>query len=326
MGERYNNLIIDTVNLAYKTFRNTSTENAVYIGKKEIYKTSACSFINAIDFLKTKYLHSDGNVYFLFDNYFSRADLQSAFHFADRKRFDEAYKATRKKENKQFYQTINFLRYYYMIGPKKHFTLRLDNLEADDLVKPVLDILDTPSRSLMVSSDLDWARYLSSDVHQLTSLNDEPVTLRRLSEELGFDITENSLIAYKAIFGDPSDNISSLVPRNEAFLSDFIEIIKLLEYPEQLNLLIGNIDLRRKYALLNAIASETGRDKIPKSRLYTINVQLISAIKCSPDIARSNLIEGRNEATLYKGVREAIGLDTPKQSFVFGNIKRPRAQ
>ena len=325
MSERYNNLIIDVVNFAYKTFQNGLSEAPEYVGKKEIYKTSACNFINAVESLKKSYLHSDGNVYLLFDNYFSRADMQSAFQFADRKRLDEAYKATRKKENKQFYQTINFLRYYYMIGPEKYFTLRLDNLEADDLVKPILSIIDSSERSLLVSSDLDWARYIRDNVHQLSSLKEDPKSFREISTELGFEITENSLIMYKAIFGDPSDNISALVHKTPENLADFVEVVKNISYPEQLNLLIGDVNLRRKYPLLNSIASENGRDKIPKSRLYTINVQLISAIKCSSEIVKANLVEGRNDETLFKSVKEAIGLENPKQSFVFGNNKRPRA-
>lgn len=325
MSERYNNLIIDVVNFAYKTFQDTSEEVPVFVGKKDIYKTSACNFINAVDSLKKKYLHSDGKVYLLFDNYFSRADMQSAFQFADRKRLDEAYKATRKKENKQFYQTLNFLRYYYMIGPSRYFTLRLDNLEADDLVKPLLSTIDSSERTLLVSSDLDWARYIGSSIHQLTSLKDEPKSFRELSTELGFEITENSLVMYKAIFGDPSDNIPALVHKTPENLADFVEISKEINYPEQLNLLFGNVDYRRKDPFLSTIASENGRDKIPKSRLYTINVQLISAIKCSPEIVKSNLVEGRDDETLFKSVKEAIGLETPKQNFVFGNIKRPRA-
>ena len=203
--------------------------------------------------------------------------------------------------------------------------LRLDNLEADDLVKPLLSTIDLSERTLLVSSDLDWARYIGNTVHQLTSLKDEPKSFRELSTELGFEITENSLVMYKAIFGDPSDNIPALVHKTPENLADFVEVSKEINYPEQLSLLIGNIDYRRKYSFLNTIASENGRDKIPKSRLYTINVQLVSAIKCSSEIVKANLVEGRNDETLFKSIKEAIGLDVPKQSFVFGNIKRPRA-
>ena len=325
MSERYNNLIIDVVNFAYKTFQSGLSEDPEYVGKKEIYKTSARNFINSVESLKSKYLHSDGRVYLLFDNYFSRADLQSAFQYADRKKLDEAYKATRKKENKQFYQTINFLRYYYMIGPKNYFTLRIDNLEADDLVKPILSLLPENETSLLVSSDLDWARYLSSSVHQITFLDDAPKTLRDVSTELGFQVTEKSLIMYKAIFGDPADNISALVPKTAKNIEDFISILPEVTHPENFQLLCGDTEYRNKYPFIMDIATNLGRDKISKSRLYIINIQLISAIKCSLDIVKNNLIEGRNDELLLRGIREVIGLDKPKNVFTFGNIKRPRA-
>ena len=41
---------------------------------------------------------------------------------------------TRKKENRPFYQSLNFIRYYYTSGPDLYRVVRIDGLEADDLV------------------------------------------------------------------------------------------------------------------------------------------------------------------------------------------------
>ena len=90
---------MDAVNFAHKTFSLVNPEKPEYVGKREIYKGYACKFIKSLEDLRKKYLESEGKIILLFDNYFSRADMQSSFNFSDRKRLNDAYKATRKKEN-----------------------------------------------------------------------------------------------------------------------------------------------------------------------------------------------------------------------------------
>ena len=88
MSRIYDALIVDAVNFAHKTF-DTRNDELISISNKEIYKNSVCKFINGIEDLKKKYLDPDnGKVYLLFDNYFSRADLKTAFTFADRKQLN----------------------------------------------------------------------------------------------------------------------------------------------------------------------------------------------------------------------------------------------
>ena len=312
----YDYFIVDAVNFAYRTFNMNSQEQPEVVGKKSIYKNYACNFINALEDLKKKYLHSEGKVFILFDNYFSRVDLQTTFNFADRKRLDESYKASRKKENKQFYNTLNFLRYYYLVGPKNTFTARLDNLEADDLVKPTIDaFIDLDKRTLLITNDLDWCRYVGGNVDWLPSLKSEPEDYSVVSEKLGFKITTPNIIAYKACFGDASDNIKGLVSKKH--IKDFIQLAPIIEYPEQLLIIARNPEFNSKYHFL--------KDIVNSERQYIINVQLISSINCSIENIKNITTEGRFDETLYKSLREVIGLDSPKHTFVFGNIRRPRA-
>lgn len=312
----YDYFIVDAVNFAYRTFDINKEEHPEMVGKKSIYKKYACNFIMSLENLKKKYLHSDGTIFLLFDNYFSRADFQTTFNYADRKKIDEAYKATRKKENKQFYNTLNFLRYFYMIGSDNVYTVRIDNLEADDLVKPTLDaFVGKGKKTLLITTDLDWCRYIGDGVDWLPSFKNPPEDYSEVSEKLGFKINAVNIIAYKSIFGDPSDNIKSLVSKK--FAKDFCHIAPLLEYPEQLLLFARNPDYNEKYSFL--------KDILQVERQYLINVQLISAIECSLDIFKEAATQGRKDETLHKSLREVIGLDSPKNTFVFGNIKRPRA-
>ena len=180
--KKYDAIVIDSVNFAYKTFK-INDETPVRISKKTVYKDSICNFINSVEDLKNKYLKSDGQVYLLFDNYFSRADLRSMYMFANRKELNESYKANRKKESKEFYNSLNFLRYFYLIGPSQYHTVRIDNLEADDLVKPLFEdigVADGKLSALLITNDLDWTRYLSDMVDWLPKLNEPPEDYRKL--------------------------------------------------------------------------------------------------------------------------------------------------
>ena len=313
--ERYDSLIIDTVNLAYRTF-HVKDEEPKLVAKKPVFKESICSFIRAVEDLKNKYLAYDGHIYLLIDNYFSRADLQSTFLFADRKQLDEAYKATRKKENREFYNSINFIRYYYLIGPDFYHTIRIDGLEADDLVKPLLSSDCRDKRCLMITNDLDWCRYLSDKVDWLPDLSRDPETRGDVSLRLGFPCTEKNLIIYKAFFGDESDNIPHISKHTKENTQQFLQLLDRVEYPEQLVLLSRDRDRLEEYPILKDIASNEAR--------FLVNIQLVSTIACKTDHLLSHVTTGRNAETLYKVTREAIGLDNDSRKFTFGNIKRPR--
>lgn len=315
--KKYDALIIDSVNFAYKSFK-INEEEPVRISKKTVYKDSICNFINSVEDLKSKYLKSDGQVYLLFDNYFSRADLRSMYVFANRKELSESYKANRKKESKEFYNSLNFLRYFYLIGPSQYHTVRIDNLEADDLVKPLLADIGVSEKglsALLVTNDLDWTRYLSDNVDWLPKLNEPPEDYRKLSDKLGFRVNEKNIIAYKAIFGDASDNIKGLLPINEKHLNEFIKIMESSISPEDLIYKARAITDSSENSILFAIKED--------ERSYLINVQLVDTINCSKETLHCSLTTGRNAESMYSTVRKAIGLDGPEK-FTFGNIRRSR--
>lgn len=316
---KYDCLVVDVVNFCYRTFEKKK-DLPVQVGPKLVYKESICKFITSIEDLSKKYLHSDGQVYLLFDNYYSRADLKSSFMFADRRKLDESYKETRKKENREFYNSINFLKYYYLIGPAKYHTAQITGLEADDLVKPLLSLECCKDKScLLITTDLDWCRYLSNNpvVNWLPDLSQEPETIEDLSLQLGFSVSERNIILYKAIFGDASDNIDSMIPENEERKHQFISLLKEISYPEELILFSRDEDKREKWPILNVIATN--------ERRYLTNLQLVSSIPCESSHLEAVLTTGRNADVLFKTVSEAIGLTDETKQFTFGNVRRPRA-
>ena len=313
--KRYDCIVIDSVNFAYRVFKHKG-ETPVKLSKKTVYKDSICNFINAVDDLRQRYLAYEGNIYLLFDNYFSRADLRSIYMYADRKQLNESYKANRKKESKEFYNSLNFLRYYYLIGPSYYHTLRVDNLEADDLVKPLftdLGIFENNKSALMVTTDLDWTRYCRTNVDWLPKLNENPQDVHSLSAQLGFEVNEKNILMYKAIFGDASDNISALVTNNTPNFNDFLSLIEKVNNPEDL------VFLSRKDNTSSPILKKISQDE----KSFLANLQLVSTIECSKDMVKFSLTNGRMESTLYNAVRDAIGLNGEPE-FVFGGLKRTR--
>ena len=317
MTERYDYILIDTLNLAYKTFVNKKELPEPVMNNKVIYKESVCNFIHAVDFLKDKFGHGSTEIYFLTDNFYTK-DLQSCFMNGERKELSESYKKTRKKENKEFYRSVSFVLWYYMANPSNYYCVRVRGLEADDLVKPIIKLKGlSDKKCLMVTSDLDWCRYLSHNIHWLPKLGGEPEDSEYLRQKLGFQITENNVILYKAIFGDESDNIAQIVHKTEKNKSQLVELMDILEYPERIVLMARDTNMQKKYPILTSI-NENERQTI-------INIQLVSSINKDYTQVEKGIIQGNDEKKLYSVIRKAIGLDLSEEDFSFGQIRRPRA-
>lgn len=318
----YDCLIVDAINFCYRLFR-TQQEEPVELSKKLIYKNSVCNTIKSLESLQRKYLNSDtGKVYLLFDSYPARVDFQSAYMYAERKRIDENYKASRKKENKEFYQSINLVKYYYLINSPVFSTVQVDGLEADDLVKPLLASECKDKRSLFITTDLDWCRYLNFQTDWLPDLSQNPETVEDLSQKLDFKVSETSIILYKAFFGDASDNIPAIISNTEENKNQFKAILKEISYPDDIFQFVRDADNLKRYPMLDAIISAE-RKKLGTETRLQINLYLASSLPCSTTLLKENIVSGENKETLLRSVQEALGLVESKK-FVFGNIKRPR--
>ena len=189
---KYDNIIIDVCNLSHKILDDTKkASSTIIINNKSSYKEFIASFIRSVDSLVEKYGTDSTSVYCLFDNYKSRLDLQNSFLNSGRKSISENYKKNRKKQPKEWYNSLNILKYFYEVNEPKYYVAQLQGLEADDLVKPTLSLVK--GRSLLITSDLDWCKYLTPDVDWLPSLSEEPLSVEDTSLKLGFKCTENNI-------------------------------------------------------------------------------------------------------------------------------------
>jgi 5'-3' exonuclease len=232
----YKYIIFDTVNLGYSVFNSTEgpseteiRKSTVKLGTKKIYQLFLKSLIEKVEFLKKKYLEEGGEIIFLYDNYTSREEIKQLLiplKESDRRKNKNAdYKSHRKNQRYEFYNTLETFRYWWLIGEKTEHTVRIPNLEADDLVKPCLSFLrrkNKNSKILLVTNDSDWCRYLDEDTHYLPELHKEPVDRQKFFEKWGFDPAEEKIILYKIIQGDQTDNIKMVFPEFNPKLRNFI--------------------------------------------------------------------------------------------------------
>lgn len=309
--QRYDAILVDCNNFAYRTFQHKKDKPST-VSKKQVYKKAVCNFISAIDTLKRDYLHSDGNIYLLFDNPTSRIDLQSTFYFADRKKAYAKYKSDRSKEPKEFYNSLDLIKYYYLTAEPIYHTVQVPRLEADDLVEPVLRLYCKDKPALLVTNDLDWARYVNDKVQWLPGAEVEG--LEQLEGRLGFKLTEQSLVAYKSLFGDDADNIPSIAPHS--MRAGFSALAETIQNAGDLPRMSCDSDLVERYPLLARVREN--------ERQYRINLQLVNAIAVADNHVEAVCTTGRNSEVAQHAVLEAIGMVQPKNSFVFGNIRRPR--
>jgi 5'-3' exonuclease len=219
----FNYIIVDVMNTAYKVledrYKKTRFQN------KSVYTKLFNNFVETLREIESKYLSPSGNVVLLFDNADSRQDLQDTFYNVKRKNLYPEYKVHRKKDNLDFYQTLDLIKYYYLVNSERYMCIQIPNLEADDLLKPVLDYYVKPKqRSLFVTNDSDWARYLSEDNFMLSNLGEGVVSIEDYERKAGYEISEQNVILYKSLFGDTSDNIPQIIPRTENNLKLFENI------------------------------------------------------------------------------------------------------
>ncbi len=254
----YKNIIIDGNNLYEKNFYKfkyltIKLSNTVTIVTGGIY-----GFIRSINRIEKKYLSRNGKIYILFDNVNSKVE--------QRKNIDPEYKANRIKKNSLFYKSLSILQ-YLLINYKDNLILMYKtSYEADDLVKPIISIIDKSETILLVSEDQDWARlinYRDRIIHWFAKKS--IFTPKEYYNKYHYLPSENTITLYKTIRGDVSDNIPIGV--SNILEKDLLRLIS--EYKDIYDLLlnINNIEYLSDIIKENFISNQ--------ARLR-LNYQLIS--------------------------------------------------
>lgn len=240
MYNMYDNIIVDGNNVFNRIW--FSKEKGIFDKKEKklwnsevIFSEPIETFILEIENLIKKYGKTKSTAYVLFDNIDSKEKY--------RKRIDPLYKKNRIKRESIFYKSIEYLQ-LFLLSYKDNFKLcYCNNVEADDLVMPVINkYINKKQSTLIVSDDFDWARCMSfSDkIHWLSQY--EVYDRSRFEKKFGYSVLGKSIVMLKAFRGDNSDNIPNAVPylpeeflltiiKNYSNIKELIDDLNCLEIP-----------------------------------------------------------------------------------------------
>jgi hypothetical protein len=297
----YDHLIFDTVNVAYMVFfhpehMKENKAEVIEIQGKKVYKNFFRNFIERVEVLKNLYLNENGTITFLYDNYTSREELNAMLkplkEHENRRKVNKDYKSTRVNQKYEFYSTLDALRYYYLVQTDQYHTVRIPNLEGDDLVSPCINKLG--GRALLVSNDLDWCRSLSDSVHTLPDLFSSPLDPSGFLVKYGYDATEGKVILNKILWGDTSDDIPAVFPD---FSPDLKRYIVDIFYDVQDFMLNAH-----KYTLTQPHV-QTIKDRESDIRL---SFQMLSSIPVSCKHFDAVFTTGRNSTTMLANIHRKI--------------------
>lgn len=305
--------MIDALNLLYR-LREQQNE-ATLVSSKYVYRDLVVRFIAYIDALQDQHLHADGTIYFLFDHSPSGHDHGRSYRNIGRKAIDARYKENRQRDTKEFYNSFDLLKYYYLTNKPRFVSLQAQGYEADDLVKPILQYyVPSSARALLLTNDYDWTRYLSDRVDWLPKLAAKPATVADYIEDKGYKPTEQSVLIYKAVFGDRSDNIPGLLSESPKHVDEMIQILA------DENITTSTM-IQRSFQSAQIESSAIYRAIHDNEKQFRINIQLIEPVPITEDHLEAITCRGRDSEVATAAVETAIGLRKEERTFVFGNIK-----
>lgn len=315
--QEYDYLIFDTVNTGYLVFNSPSIskENRsefIELQDKKIYKYFFKNFIETVDNLRKTYLTNSGEIVFLIDNYESREELRQVLQplksSDNRRKYNTEYKSNRALQRREFYNTLDVIRYYYLIQTKEYHTARIPNLEADDLVPLCIEKLspNKDKKILLISNDSDWCRYLDTNIQYLPELGNGPVDRAKFLSIHGYEPTEGKIILYKIIHGDSADNIPAVFSDLTANMKKYI-----MDQFDDIQDLMINVG---KYTLTKPLAP------IVKERELDIRLafQMLSAIPVTKEHFNAIYTSGRNSITMLDMINKKIYGDKDSNKFSFG--------
>ena len=212
----YSRILVDSANLFYRK------------KKDKMSSTDICrEMIKFIDNECKSHIMPDGIIYILMDPISkSMEDKVFAYGPNKRKEIDPKYKAGREKA-KEYYGTISLFKKYYTYRGDSIKLVYSQSYEADDFVEPLLNSFDEKETVALYTTDLDFARYISKNVHLINKDFEKPYTKEDFIEIFKFTPTIASVTFYKALFGDTSDNIIGAINLKRA---KFMSNIKMLCY------------------------------------------------------------------------------------------------
>lgn len=306
--------------------------NLAYKKKSKIAdpKQTANNVINFIEEEVKQRLEPNGKIYLTFDP-LPKSDLgmEKNFKFSpDRKEINKDYKSNR-VHDEVVLTALKLLRKYYTYRGNEYLTVISSFLEADDYVEGLVN-LEKEGMIALISTDMDWARYISDRVHMINNTFDKPYTKQDFFDEKGYFPTIAAITLDKAIFGDKSDCIEPILTKKNKIYKDSSDFIRALikevsktdvslkdvenvfEYAQSVDL-IGKAEKSHVEDIIAIISVSNNA-----MEAFHNNVRLI---KCRCDDVTKYIIHHAINQSYNALIETTLGRNkSSKQKFHFGNI------
>lgn len=282
----YDYIVIDSANLFYRC-----------LGKNETAEQVVRKMISFTEDLRQSL---NDTLYIIFDP-ISEYDLgeSKSFKFpsSERKKIDENYKANRQYSS-LYYQSILLYKKFYTYRGDKVKTIYSQEYEADDFVEPLLEMIGPNKKVALVTTDYDWSKYISDDVHMINKGLDKPYSIKDFEEKFLFKPTKASITLYKALYGDESDNIKGSIYLDKTKLVNNIKELcyNYIKEVADMNKSLEDVekDLKQGYKFDAAHIGETPLEQLLFAfHMNSKQVNIIDKTILNMSIVRS-LLEGKD--------------------------------
>ena len=282
----YDYIVIDSANLFYRC-----------LGKNETAEQVVRKMISFTEDLRQSL---NDTLYIIFDP-ISEYDLgeSKSFKFpsSERKKIDENYKANRQYSS-LYYQSIILYKKFYTYRGDKVKTIYSQEYEADDFIEPLLEMIGPNKKVALVTTDYDWSRYISDDVHMINKGLDKPYSIKDFEEKFLFKPTKASITLYKALYGDESDNIKGSIYLDKTKLVNNIKELcyNYIKEVADMNKSLEDVekDLKQGYKFDAAHIGETPLEQLLFAfHMNSKQVNIIDKTILNMSIVRS-LLEGKD--------------------------------
>jgi len=302
------------------------------IHRKKVGETTAKDIANAvIDFVegqaKAKLSGDDGAIFLLFDP-MPTTDLgvssQLRTFTTTRKAIKASYKANREKDPVVIEVADYLLKYFSYRDPAFRIVIS-EKHEADDFVETLIG----PGKTLLVSTDYDWARYLSKDVDMSIGDLNQPFTADDFEAKFGYRPSIKNVTVNKALFGDESDHVAGIftqkfkcrelgetamgfIARQDETLDAFIARVKGYTFKGLFEMKSRNPEEELFYQM-HCFEKEN-----PVTPFFT-NVAVLRSL--CPDASKYVKKFEKKDAGFCAVIDKTLGRDGVKRPFRFGNVR-----
>lgn len=258
----FNAVLVDVFNLAY---RKSSSDD---------YKKIANDFVDFVNNDIRKHLDPEGTIYLLFDP-LPKSDLGLSKSFRYSPRLRNSIVSSYKKgrfQNPHVGEAVKLLRKYYTFQGEKIKVCISDRLEADDFVEQLVE--KEGGNIALITTDLDWARYINDTVVMINKGFDNPYTKEQYLKENGMIPTIATVTLKKAIDGDPSDNIDGIFESKKNYYEGNMHDIAnmMLLYIAKENMAFKEVEQHLKNASFQRLFNIKDKNPLEEFEYHLISV------------------------------------------------------